>query len=158
MTDRRPPMTDPTGAPVVVDCVIVGGHVMDPATGLDELADIAVDNGRIVAVETAKAGGLGELDTKRRIDASGKIVCPGLIDIHTHVYEWVTNFGVNADDAGVGVGQLPSSTREVPARGPSRASNGPSRRPPQTFEPLSRLPSRAHSLVVAEARLFKDRL
>jgi predicted amidohydrolase len=76
-------MTDPTGALVVVDCVIVGRHVMDPATGLDELADIAADNGRIVAVETAKARGLEELDTKRRIDASGKIVCPGLIDIHT---------------------------------------------------------------------------
>jgi dihydroorotase len=123
MTDRTPPMTHATGAPVVdntnimmagprgpalaalrADCVIVGGHVMDPATGLDQLADIAVDNGRIVAVETAEAGGLRELDTKRRIDATGKIVCPGLIDIHTHVYEWVTNFGVDADDAGVGVG------------------------------------------------------
>jgi hypothetical protein len=94
----------PALAALKADCVMVGGHGMDPATGLDELADIAVDNGRIVALETAEAGGLRELDTKRRIDAAGKIVCPGLIDIHTHVYEWVTNFGIDADDAGVGAG------------------------------------------------------
>jgi imidazolonepropionase-like amidohydrolase len=40
------------------------------------------------------------------IDAPGKIVCPGLIDIHIHVYEWVTNFGINADNGGVGVGAI----------------------------------------------------
>jgi adenine deaminase len=74
MTERTPPMTHATDArapdntnimtagprgpalpALKADCVIVGGHVMDPATGLNELADIAVDNGRIVAVETAEA-------------------------------------------------------------------------------------------------------
>ena len=87
-----------------VDCVLFGGHVMDPASGLDELADIAIDHGRIVAVEKASTGGLREHSAKRVIDTAGKIVCPGLIDMHTHVYEWVTNFGVSADDAGVGAG------------------------------------------------------
>jgi hypothetical protein len=132
MTDRTP-LTTTSRASVVVntnimkagprypalaalkaDCVIIGGRVMDPATGLDELADIAVDNGRIIAVETAEAGRLRELDTKQRIDATGKIVCPGLIDIHTHVYEWVTNFGINADDAGGGIyRRRPGSRRRL---------------------------------------------
>jgi dihydroorotase len=89
---------------VVFDLIIEGGRVLDPASGLDELADIAVSNGRIAAVAKAADGGLRATGAARRIDASGKLVCPGLIDIHVHVYEYVTNFGVWADDGGVGVG------------------------------------------------------
>lgn len=88
-----------------IELVIERGRVIDPASGLDAIADIAVDReGRIAAVVPASDGGLAQTPAARRIDASGKLVTPGLIDLHVHVYEWVTNFGVRADDGGVGVG------------------------------------------------------
>ena len=61
------------------DLLIKGGRVIDPSLGLDATRDVAIANGRIVAVEpiiTAEA-----VET---LDARGKLVVPGLIDIHTH--------------------------------------------------------------------------
>jgi dihydroorotase len=61
------------------DLIVKGGRVIDPSVGLDAVRDIAIAAGRIAAVEaniTADAGSA--------IDARGKIVTAGLIDIHTH--------------------------------------------------------------------------
>ena len=82
------------------DLVITGGRVIDPASGLDGRAQVAVKDGRIAAV----APELAPFDSARTIDAAGRIVCPGLIDFHVHVYEWVTNFGLPPDQAGVHAG------------------------------------------------------
>jgi dihydroorotase len=61
------------------DLIIRGGRVIDPSLRLDAVRDLAIAGGRIAAVE---AGLRAEaIDT---IDARGKIVVPGLIDIHTH--------------------------------------------------------------------------
>ena len=61
------------------DFLIRGGQVID-GNGTPALrADIAVKNGRITAV-----GDCEDLDARREIDASGQIVAPGFIDIHTH--------------------------------------------------------------------------
>ena len=79
------------------DLVITGGRVIDPAGELDGPAQVAVTDGRIAAVATE----LPAHQAKNTYDATGKIVCPGLIDMHVHVYEWVTNFGLPADEAGV---------------------------------------------------------
>ncbi len=79
------------------DLVITGGRVIDPASNLDGRAQVAVTDGRIAAV----APELPPFDAARTIDAAGQIVCPGLIDFHVHVYEWVTNFGLPPDEAGV---------------------------------------------------------
>src|SRR5262245_59395725 len=62
-----------------IELIINGGRVIDPSIGLDAVRDVAIARGKIAAVEaniTATAA-----DT---IDARGKIVAPGLIDIHTH--------------------------------------------------------------------------
>ena len=59
--------------------IIKGGRVIDPSLGLDAVRDIAIAGGRIVAVEPNIAAGAADT-----IDARGKIVAPGLIDIHTH--------------------------------------------------------------------------
>ena len=63
------------------DILIKNGRVIDPANGRDEVADVAVADGKIAEVGkiTAKA--------KKTIDAAGKIVCPGLIDVHVHCRE-----------------------------------------------------------------------
>jgi dihydroorotase len=61
------------------DLIIRGGRVIDPSMGLDAVRDLAIAGGRIAAVEANIAA-----DATETIDARGKIVAPGLIDIHTH--------------------------------------------------------------------------
>jgi dihydroorotase len=61
------------------DLIIKGGRVIDPSMGLDATRDIAILGGRIAAVEAGLAA-----DASETIDAGGKVVTAGLIDIHTH--------------------------------------------------------------------------
>jgi dihydroorotase len=61
------------------DLVIKGGRVIDPSMGLDAVRDVAITAGKIAAVEANIAA-----DATETIDARGRIVAPGLIDIHTH--------------------------------------------------------------------------
>ena len=60
------------------ELILRGGRVMDPETGHDAVADVAVAGGRIVAVGPA----LGA--ARREIDAAGLVVAPGFIDLHAH--------------------------------------------------------------------------
>jgi dihydroorotase len=61
------------------DLVIKGGHVIDASLRINEVRDVAISKGRIAAVEANIPG-----DATETIDARGKYVVPGLIDIHTH--------------------------------------------------------------------------
>jgi dihydroorotase len=61
------------------DLIIRGGRVIDPSVRLDAIRDVAVSQGKIAAVEPTMAA-----DAADTIDARGKLVVPGLIDIHTH--------------------------------------------------------------------------
>jgi dihydroorotase len=64
---------------------IRGGRVIDPETGIDGPADIFIENGKISSV--GDPGPRGPHPDSRVIDATGKIVTPGLIDMHVHLRE-----------------------------------------------------------------------
>ena len=75
------------------DLVIRGGRVIDPAQGRDGRADVAFKDGRVAAVEA-------EIDAaaaREVISAAGKLVVPGLIDLHTHVYWGGTSLSVQPE-------------------------------------------------------------
>src|SRR5690349_15103865 len=80
------------------DLLLAGGRVIDPAAAVDGIRDVAIKDGRIVAVDPA----LPREDAASVIDVSDKLVLPGLIDTHAHVFEHVSGrFGLNADMVGV---------------------------------------------------------
>src|SRR6266852_6361763 len=80
------------------DAVVKGGHVIDPANDVDGIFDIGIRKGKIAAVAPTIAA-----DRKTKtLDMRGRIVTPGLIDTHAHVYEHVAgDFGLNPDLVGV---------------------------------------------------------
>jgi dihydroorotase len=61
------------------DLLIKGGRVLDPSVRLDAVRDVAIAAGRIAAIEPSIAAAAAET-----LDARGKLVVPGLLDIHTH--------------------------------------------------------------------------
>ena len=78
------------------DLILRGGHVIDPASRRNGIADVAVSDGKIAAVGKDLKG------AKRVIDVSGSTVLPGMIDTHAHVYKHVTGrFGLDADMCGI---------------------------------------------------------
>src|SRR5438067_2625983 len=79
------------------DLVLKGGRVVDPASDLDGVLDVAIENGLIARVAAA----IAPAETARVIEVGGAIVTPGLIDLHAHVFEGVNRTGVNPDLGGV---------------------------------------------------------
>src|SRR3954453_22011512 len=80
------------------DLILKGGRVIDPASGLDGVRDLAVSGGRIAEIAAEIPRGAAA----ETVDVAGRLVLPGLIDTHAHVYEYVSGrFGLNADMVGV---------------------------------------------------------
>src|SRR5450432_3066278 len=76
------------------DLVIKGGDVLDPSQSLRAKRDIGIRWGAIEAIE-AEIPATRALKT---IDAAGKLVTPGLIDLHSHVYPYGSAIGIPADE------------------------------------------------------------
>jgi dihydroorotase len=76
------------------DLLIRGGEVLDPSLGLRGRHDVAIQWGRIAAVEA----GIDPQRAAQSIDATGKLVVPGLIDLHSHVYPQGSALGLPADE------------------------------------------------------------
>lgn len=74
------------------DLVLTGGRVIDPAQGLDAPRDVAFAGGKVAAI----APSLPTEGARAVRDVTGRIVVPGLIDLHTHVYWGGTSLGVDA--------------------------------------------------------------
>ncbi len=64
------------------DLILKGGRVLDPSQNIDAIMDVGFSEGNVVAI----ADQLDSKDAKDVRDVSGKLVTPGLIDMHTHVY------------------------------------------------------------------------
>jgi dihydroorotase len=75
------------------ELLIRGGHVVDPAQGLSAARDVAIAGHSVARV----AEQIPEADARQVLDARGKIVTPGLIDVHVHVYDGVAPLGIPAD-------------------------------------------------------------
>src|SRR5437879_8457896 len=82
------------------DLLLKGGDVVDPSSGLNGPSDVAVQAGAIARI----APNIPSVEAARTIDVTGKVVAPGLIDVHAHVFEGVNRTGVNPDLAGVYAG------------------------------------------------------
>jgi dihydroorotase len=81
----------------MTDLLLKGGEVIDPSQDIRAKLDVAVTDGVISAV----APDLDPSDAARVINVDGNIVVPGMIDLHTHVYEGINQNGINPDLAGV---------------------------------------------------------
>lgn len=68
------------GAAAKYDLIIKGGRVLDPSRKLDGIRDVGIAHGQIAAIDANLAA-----DASDTVDGRGKLVVPGLIDIHTHV-------------------------------------------------------------------------
>ncbi len=82
------------------DLLLRGGTVVDPSTGLDGISDIGVQDGVIARIATD----IPSAEATRTIEVAGKIVTPGLIDLHAHVFEGFNRSGVHPDLGGVHAG------------------------------------------------------
>ena len=69
--------------------LIRGGRVIDPANGIDAIADVWIQDGRIDAITSVREESDADIDWRDTeiINASGKIVCPGFIDTHVSLRE-----------------------------------------------------------------------
>src|SRR5256885_6234551 len=76
------------------DLVIKGGDVLDPSQSLRGKRDIGIRWGVIEAVEAE----IPAARASKTIDASGKLVTPGLVDLHCHVYPYGSAIGIPADE------------------------------------------------------------
>ncbi|MBQ0905989.1 amidohydrolase/deacetylase family metallohydrolase [Micromonospora sp. U21] len=81
-TPIQQPGTAGTAAEPRYDLILDNGHVIDPKNNIDGVRDIAVRDGRIVAV----AKSLNPKDAEQVVNARGKYVTPGIIDMHAHMF------------------------------------------------------------------------
>lgn len=75
------------------DVIVRGGRVIDPRNDVDVVSDVGLKNGKVAAVKD-----LGNAEADEVIDATGKLVTPGLIDLHTHLFKDFSIFGIDVDE------------------------------------------------------------
>jgi len=83
------------------DLLLKGGHVIDPKNNLDALADVAIRDGKIAAIEPS----IEAARAKKTIQVNGLYVTPGLVDIHVHLFTttgipdaWAGDNSIRPDD------------------------------------------------------------
>ncbi len=86
------------------DLLLKGGTVVDPSQGLNASRDVAIENGRIAAIEPS----ISTEDAKHTVDVSGRYVTPGLVDLHVHAYWGSTYWGIDVDPVAARTGVITS--------------------------------------------------
>jgi dihydroorotase len=112
----------------MLDLILKGGRIIDPANGRDEVVDIGFGDGKVVAL-----GSDLPLRAAQVVACGGRLVVPGLVDLHTHVYWGGTALGVDAatvarqsgtttfvDAGSAGPGNFPGFRRHVIEASPLR--------------------------------------
>ncbi|MGH9294755.1 MAG: amidohydrolase/deacetylase family metallohydrolase, partial [Acidimicrobiales bacterium] len=74
-----------------------GGRVLDPGLGIHETADVEIADGFVTAIRPRHEAPSASAAEAERVDASRLIVTPGLVDLHTHLYEGVSHYGIDPD-------------------------------------------------------------
>lgn len=82
------------------DLLLIGGEVLDSEAGIRGSFDIGITGSRIETI----ASKIASKEATRTIDIDGALVVPGLIDLHTHIYNGVTPLGIDPDIAGIYAG------------------------------------------------------
>jgi dihydroorotase len=77
----------------VYDLLISGGTLVDPAQRIHRRCDVAFAGGKVAAVGEK----LPARDAARVVDATDRLVTPGLVDLHVHVFEGVSHYGIKPD-------------------------------------------------------------
>jgi dihydroorotase len=75
------------------DLLLSGGTLVDPAQGIHARRDVAFAGGRVALV----AQDLPRAEAREVIDCTGRVVTPGMIDLHVHVFAGVSHFGIEPD-------------------------------------------------------------
>jgi dihydroorotase len=65
--------------------ILSGGRIVDPANDIDAIGDVVVEGGRIAGIRLGADARSSESSGNARLDCAGRVVCPGLIDIHVHL-------------------------------------------------------------------------
>lgn len=65
--------------------ILSGGRIVDPANNVDAVGDLRVENGVVRELVTGVGARLETQPGERVVDCAGKVVCPGLVDIHVHL-------------------------------------------------------------------------
>ena len=79
------------------DLLIKGGRVIDPAQKVDGVLDVAINGQKIALV----AKDISPAEGRQVLNAKGKIVTPGLIDMHCHIFDSIHGISIEPDIAGV---------------------------------------------------------
>src|SRR5438128_8357408 len=125
---------NPSDPALKYELVIAGGEVLDPSLRLRGKRDIGIKNGQIAAVATS----IPADRAVQRIDATGKLVTPGLIDLHTHLCPHL-GLGLPADEM-VGI----TCTTTAVSAGDAAANAS------RAYHHLAVLPSRQQLLAVVQ--------
>ena len=79
---------------VEYDLLLTNGRILDPSQNIDSIADIAFKDGKVQEISST----LDKEKASQIRDVSGKLVTPGLIDLHTHIYWGGTSIGIDPTD------------------------------------------------------------
>ena len=76
------------------DLALVGGRLFDPGSGVDARQTLLIADGRVAGLPANRPA-----VARREIDVNGLVVVPGLVDLHVHVYEGVSHYGIDVDSS-----------------------------------------------------------